>query len=76
MCLLCPSSRYVLCPLVIRLMVVLLTFFGVDEHGFSTVGIDAILGNWCGIQGQIYVALLQGSEMTAGFHYRNWILCI
>ena len=38
--------------------------------------IGAILGNGYGIQGQNYVALLQGSEMTAGFHYRNWILGI
>ena len=34
-----------------------------------------ILGNGCGIQGQNYVELLQGSGMTAGYHYRNWILC-
>ena len=38
--------------------------------------IGAILGNGYGFQGQNYVALLQGSEMTAGFHYRNWILGI
>ena len=34
----------------------------------------AILGNGCGIQGQNYNALLQGSETTAGYHYRNLIL--
>ena len=28
---------------------------------FSTLGVDAILGNGCGIQGQNYVKLLQGS---------------
>ena len=50
--------------------------FWVGEHGFSTVGVGAILGNGCGILGQNYVALLQGSEMTAGFHYKNWILYI
>ena len=62
----------------IGLMVVLLTFFfgGGDEYGFSNVGVGVILGNGCGIQGQNYVTLLQGSKMTAGFHYRNWILCI
>ena len=46
------------------------------EDGFSNVGVGVILGNWQEIQGQNYVTLLQGSEMTAGFHYRNWILCI
>ena len=34
----------------------------------------AILGTGCGIQGQSYVALLQGSEISAGFHYRDLIL--
>ena len=34
-----------------------------------------ILGNGFGIQGQNYVKLLQGSEMTAGYHYSNLILC-
>ena len=48
----------------------------VGEHGFSIVRVGAILGNGCRIQGQNYVALLQRSEMKAGFHYRNWILCI
>ena len=36
------------------------------EHGFSSVRVGAILWNGCGIQG-----LLQESEMTAGFHFRN-----
>ena len=44
--------------------------------GSSNVGVDAILGNGCEIQRQNYITLLQGSKMTAGFHYRNWILCI
>ena len=39
-------------------------------------GFGAILGNKYEIQGQRYVALLQGSEITAGFHYRNCILDI
>ena len=64
-------------PLMIKLMVVTLTFFEVDgEYGFSTVGVGSILGNGRGIQEQNYFALLPGSEMTAGFHYRNWILRI
>ena len=32
--------------------------------------VGAILGNGYGIQGQNSVALLQGSEMPAGFHYK------
>ena len=55
-------------------MVVLLTFFLDGEYGVSSVGVDAILANECGTQWQNYIALLQGSEMTAGFHCRNWIL--
>ena len=35
--------------------------------------VTAILGNGCGIQGQKYVAWLQGSEIPVGFHYRNLI---
>ena len=35
-----------------------------------------ILGNGCKIQGRKYVELLQGSGMTAGYHYRSCILCI
>ena len=38
--------------------------------------IGAILGNGNGIQGENYVELLQGSEVTAGFHCRNWLLRI
>ena len=34
-------------------------------------GVGAILGNRYGIQEQNYVALLQRSEITVGFHYRN-----
>ena len=55
---------------------VLLTLFRGGEHGFNTVRVGAILRNGCRIQGQKYVALLQGSEMAGGFHYRNWILLI
>ena len=39
-------------------------------------GVDAVLGNGYGIQEQNYVALLQGSEKSAGFHSRNLILDI
>ena len=46
------------------------------ECGFSTLGVDAILGIGCGIQGQNYIELLQESLMTAGYHYRNWILWV
>ena len=60
----------------IWLMVILLTFFGDVEYGFSNMRVGAVLGNWRGIQGQYYVALLQGSEMAAEFHYRNWNLGI
>ena len=58
-------------PLMIRLMVVLLTFILHVEYGFSFVGVATILGNESEIQGQNYVALLHGSEITVGFHYRN-----
>ena len=74
-CLPCPPSRWVsicvLFPLTVRIMKVLLTFFQDNEYGFSTMNVGAILGNGCGIQGQNFVALLQGNEMTSGFHYRN-----
>ena len=33
-------------------------------------------GSFDVFQGQNYVALLRGNEMSAGFHYRNWILGI
>ena len=49
-------------------MVVLLTFFGAGEYSFSNVRVGASLGNECGIRGQNYFTLLEGSEMTAGFH--------
>ena len=55
----------------IGLMVVLLTYFWDGEYGFSTMVDDAILGSWCGIQGQNHVALFQGSEATAGFFYSS-----
>ena len=66
-------------PLMIGVMVVLLTFF-YAWYGFSCMGVGggggAILGNGYGVQGQNYVVLLQGSEVPAGFHYRNLILAM
>ena len=44
------------------------------KYGFSSMVVGAILGNGSGIQGQNYVALLQGSEMMARLYYKNWIL--
>ena len=37
-------------------------------------GVDAVLGNGYGIKGLNYVAMLQGSKVPAGFHYRGLIL--
>ena len=54
-------------------MMVLSMFFWNRKYGCSAVGIDAILGNGCGIQGQKYVSLFQGSETTTGFHNRSCI---
>ena len=79
-CLPClPSGRIsptcVLCSLMIGLMrndgsvdifcmvIIVLVLWAVPD----------ILGNGCGIQGQIYVAWLQGSKMPVGFHYKNLI---
>ena len=39
-------------------------------------GVDAILQNGCGTEGQIYIVTLRESEMTAGCHYRSLILDI
>ena len=38
------------------------------EYGLLLQGANAILADGYGIQGQMYVALLQGSEMSTGFH--------
>ena len=51
-------------------------FFWDGEYGFSTVGVGVIPGNGCRIQEQMYIASLQGSKVTAGFHYKDWILGI
>ena len=79
-CLPCSSSRWVTPCVLYPLMIngdsvdVLLGWWA-DEYGFSTLGVDSVLGNECGIQEQNYVELLQRSEMTAGYHYKNWELC-
>ena len=49
-------------------MMVLLTSYWDDEYGFYTMDVGAIPVNGCRIEGQNYVALLQGTETTAGFH--------
>ena len=59
-------SPCVLWPLVTGLMVVLLTSF-LWWVWFYLWGVDAFLGNGCGIEGHNYVVLLQGSKMYAGF---------
>ena len=38
------------------------------EHN---LGLGVILRNGCGIKGQNYVSLPQGSKKTAGFHCRS-----
>ena len=59
------------------LMVVLLMFHSCMTSIVSVLWeVGAILGNGCGIQGQNYVALLQGSGIPAGFHSRNLVLGI
>ena len=59
-------------------MVLLLTFF---THRVVSVvvvpwEVSAIPANGYRIQGQNYVALIQESEITADFHYRNYVLDI
>ena len=80
MCLPCLPGRgwvspCVLWPLVIGLMVVLLTSF-LWWVWFYLWGDDAFLGNECGIEGQNYVVLLQGSKINARFCYQDLILVI
>ena len=36
----------------------------------------ASAGSFDIFQGQNYVGMLPGNEMSAGFHYRNWVLGI
>ena len=59
----------------IGLMVVLLTSF-LWWVWFYFWGVDAFLWNGCGIEGQNYVVLLQGSKMYTGFRYQDLILVI
>ena len=60
----------------IGLMVDLLEFFSHGEYGFSSMGSWGYSREWHATQGQNYVALLLGSEISAGFYYRNSILGI
>ena len=53
---------------------VLLPFFWIVSMVLLLWEIDAFPGNGYGIQGQNYVALIQGDEMSAGFYYRDLIL--
>ena len=46
------------------------------EYGLSCMGFGAILGKGYETQGQNYVALLLGNEISAGFNYRNLILAM
>ena len=48
-------------------------FLHIMSMALGQRGVGAILGNRYGIQGQNYVGLLLGSEISAGFHYRNLI---
>ena len=50
-------------------MMVLLLFFCMVSMVLVLWEVAAILGNGCGIQGQNYVAWLQGSKIPVGFHY-------
>ena len=52
------------------------TFLRMGSIGLVLWGVGAILGNEHGIQGQIYTALLLGSEMSVGFYHRNLIIGI
>ena len=59
-------------------MVLLLTFFTHRVVSMVVVpwGVGAIPANGYRIQGQNYVALIQESEITADFLYRNYVLDI
>ena len=78
----CLSSRTVSLCVLCSLMIGLMRNGGpVDVFCMVSVVIvlwevTTILGNGCGIQGQKYVAWLQGSKIPLGFHDRNLILGI
>ena len=57
-------------------MMVLLTFSCMLSMVLVLWEVAAILGNGCGIQGQNYVAFLQGSKMPVWFHWKNLIWTI
>ena len=75
MCLPCLPGGGWVSPCVLWLMVVLLTSF-LWWVWFYLWGIDAFLWNGCGIEGQNFVVLLQGSKINAGFRYQDLILVI
>ena len=56
------------------MMAMLMVFFTCDKLGLVLCGVGPILRNGCGYWGKNYVALFQGSEMSAGSHSRNLIL--
>ena len=72
-----PQWKYAEWLLVIGLMVaMLMVFFTYDELGLVLYKVGPILSNGCGRRGKNYVALFQGSKMSAGQHFRNFILGI
>ena len=48
------------------MMAMLMVFFTCDKLGLVLCGVGPILRNGCGYWGKNYVALFQGSEMSAG----------
>ena len=80
-CLPCLPIRWV-SPCVLSPLVIGLTGGSVDAFlRMVSMVLDpcrfgAFLGNRYGIRGENYVALFQGSKITEGFHYRDWILDI
>ena len=72
-----PLQKYVERLQVIRLMVVvLMIFFTCDKLFLVLWRVCPILWNEYGILGQKYIALLQESEMSLGWHSRSIVLGI
>ena len=62
-----PQWKDVECLYVTGLMMaMLMVFFTCDKLGLVLCGVGPILRNGCGYWGKNYVALFQGSEMSAG----------
>ena len=51
-------------------------FQGMVSAVYVLLGVEAVLLDGHGIQGENYVALLPGSRMSGRCHYRNWMLGI